>query len=312
MDDPLIWIRAIHFASTVMAAGLVVFVLVVAEPALRSAGAPFPPSYLRHAARGLYVSLVVVGLTGLAWFLLLATRIADESTVEALSDGAAWALLTDTQFGWACLMRLVFAGALAITFATRRVFAIACAALLLGGLDWMGHGAATPGDAGYVHLGADFLHLIAAGAWIGGLLPLLTLLRGLRHSADDRSTAAIHRVSRHFSDFALTAVIVLVATGLINAWFLVGALKALTDTDYGRLLTTKIAIFIAMLVFAGINRVLLLPRLSGVHSVAFQLVRYRELQLSIAVEICLGGAVIVIVAVLGVMMPAAPFSLHQH
>src|SRR3546814_15440045 len=45
----------------------------------------------------------------------------------------------------------------------------------LSSLAWSGHGAATEGGAGMVHLGADFLHLHAAGAG-GGDIPSMLFL----------------------------------------------------------------------------------------------------------------------------------------
>src|SRR3546814_15811165 len=45
----------------------------------------------------------------------------------------------------------------------------------LSSLAWSGHGAATEGGAGMVHLGADILHLLAAGAWVGALAALLLM-----------------------------------------------------------------------------------------------------------------------------------------
>src|SRR3546814_12018793 len=52
---------------------------------------------------------------------------------------------------------------------------------LLGGvaltsLAWTGHGAMDQGSIGWVHLSADIVHLLAAGAWIAAILALGTLL----------------------------------------------------------------------------------------------------------------------------------------
>jgi len=317
LDDPLIWIRAVHLASTVMASGLAVFVLVVAEPALRSVGAPFPPSFRRQAAWNFHASLAVAAVSGVAWFWLLAARIAGAPASEVFTDDTAWVLLTETQFGWACLVRLGCAAALAATFSSgsrvawRRTIALMSSALFLGGLAWMGHGGATPGAEGYVHLGADFLHLLAVGAWLGGLVPLLLILRCLSLAADRISAAAIYGVSQQFSDFAFVAVVVLAATGLVNSWFLVGNIQALTGSDYGRLLLLKVGLFVAMLAFATANRLVLLPRLS-LRETAPDQAAIRRLQHSIVAEICLGLAVVAVVAALGIMMPAAQVASHHH
>ena len=57
---------------------------------------------------------------------------------------------------------------------------LAISACVLGSLAWAGHGGATPGRPGDLHLTADILHLLAAGAWVGSLVPLALLLSELR------------------------------------------------------------------------------------------------------------------------------------
>jgi len=37
LDDPLIWVRAIHFAATLSVAGVVFFLFFIGEPAFRAA-----------------------------------------------------------------------------------------------------------------------------------------------------------------------------------------------------------------------------------------------------------------------------------
>jgi copper resistance protein D len=46
---------------------------------------------------------------------------------------------------------------------------------------------------------------------------------------------------------------VLIASGLINSWYLVGAFAALLGTLYGRLLLVKLSLFFGMLVLAAAN-----------------------------------------------------------
>ena len=52
---------------------------------------------------------------------------------------------------------------------------LAGAALAMQG--GMGHAGATGGTVGVVLLVSEALHLLAAGAWLGGLLPLFVLAR---------------------------------------------------------------------------------------------------------------------------------------
>jgi putative copper resistance protein D len=89
-------------------------------------------------------------------------------------------------------------------------------------------------------------------------------------------------------------------------------MQDLIDTDYGRLLLLKIALFTAMVGLAGINRQYLLPRLlvytrtgPGAHTVT-SLVR------STLVEVALGLGVVMIVGMLGIMAPATDMHAHVH
>ena len=45
---------------------------------------------------------------------------------------------------------------------------------------WTGHAASTPYTLRYLHLASDALHLTAASAWIGGLVPFALLLGAIR------------------------------------------------------------------------------------------------------------------------------------
>ena len=48
----------------------------------------------------------------------------------------------------------------------------------------VGHAGATPGTAGDIHLASDMAHLLAAGAWLGGLPALAMLLAATSHAND--------------------------------------------------------------------------------------------------------------------------------
>src|SRR5205823_3505467 len=66
-------------------------------------------------------------------------------------------------------------------------------------------------------LGGDGVHLPAAGVWVGGLPPLLLLLRaaGREAGADARPHAVV--AARRFSRGALVCVLALLLTGTLNA-----------------------------------------------------------------------------------------------
>ena len=78
------------------------------------------------------------------------------------------------------------------------------------------------------------MHLIAASAWLGGLLPLALLLTAARR--EGISLALAREATLRFSTLGLISVGVLIATGSVNGWILTGSVPALVGTDYGRLL----------------------------------------------------------------------------
>jgi len=52
-------------------------------------------------------------------------------------------------------------------------------AAAVAALAWAGHAGATQGGQGEIHVVADALHLLAASAWLGALVPLA--LRGVQY-----------------------------------------------------------------------------------------------------------------------------------
>jgi putative copper resistance protein D len=100
-------------------------------------------------------------------------------------------------------------------------------------------------------------------------------------------------------------VTTLLATGLLNSWFLVGPnrVRDLFLTPYGLLLCGKIAIFVAMVGLAGLNRFRLTPALGHILSDGGSSAAVKRLRLSIALETTFGGAVLTLVAVLGTLEP---------
>ena len=97
-------------------------------------------------------------------------------------------------------------------------------------------------------------------------------------------------------------------TGSINTWYLAGSIPALADTDYGRLLLIKVALFLAMVAIAAVNRFWLTPRLVRDASANATRDVLRQLRRNTVIEVVIGAIIIAIVAVLGITPPG----LHAH
>ena len=201
---------------------------------------------------------------------LAQTAVLAGSLQDALQPDALGAA-TGMGFGRSSIARALVAALFLVTFPLLRSPRAAWwHAALVGGLvcasfAWMGHGAATKGTIMLVHLASDILHTLAAGVWIGALIAfLLLLITDHRHGETERR--ALHSALHGFSGVGSALVAVLVATGLINGWFVVGlvGLPRMLTTPYGQLLTVKLLLFLVMLGLAAANRFHLTPRLEAV------------------------------------------------
>ena len=89
------------------------------------------------------------------------------------------------------------------------------------------------------------------------------------------------------------AVSVLILTGLVNSWFLVGSISALITTAYGQLLLAKLVLFAGMLGLATANRFwLVLSLIQNTDESSASLLKLRQHVMS---EQVLGTMVLLIV-----------------
>jgi putative copper resistance protein D len=244
---------------------------------------------------------------------LAQTAVLAGSLSGALQPDALGAALTGMSFGRSSLARAAIAVVFLIFFAARPTGSAAWRVAALSGgaicasFAWMGHGASTRGAAGLLHLASDIAHTLAAGAWIGALAAFALLLMPSAGSAEaDRRS--LHAALQGFSGVGSALVAVLVATGLVNSWFVVGlaGVPKLLTTPYGRLLCLKLALFAGMLGLAAANRFRLTPALGSALAGAAPMPHaISALRRSLAWETGLSLAVIALVAWLGTLAPPA-------
>ena len=240
------------------------------------------------------------------------------SLAQALSAEVVRTVLTRTTFGQVWMLRLALMVLLAGELLRRRHRAdgpalgpvgASLAAGLLVTLAWAGHAVGTDRSVRPFHLAADALHLLGAGLWLGALVPLLLVLGRARMSSASAWHALAATATRRFSTLGVFAVVTLLVTGLINAWVLVGSFPALMDTPYGRLVSTKVLLFVTIVSIAAFNRVKLMPRLpAGGNRDDLSQAALERLWRNVIVEICLGAIILTIVGALGTTPP----SFHKH
>jgi copper transport protein len=117
-----------------------------------------------------------------------------------------------------------------------------------------GH-AAAQSPVRVLNLADQWLHMLAAGVWVGGLVWLLLGLRGL-HGAERVSVVC------RFSQLAFAAVALIAVTGTLRAVPEVGSLGALVSTSFGITLLIKTSLFVALMGVAWRNRYRLVPRIA--------------------------------------------------
>jgi putative copper resistance protein D len=178
-----------------------------------------------------------------------------------------------------------------------RLMATMLGVVALASLAWSGHAGGGEGATGILHKASDIIHLIAAAVWIGTLaLLLMSLVR--RETAIDEIVAALRR----FATTGTLVVGVLIVTGVINLAMIadLASPTGLIASDYGQTLAAKVGLFLAMLAFAAANRWRFTPQLEHADGLDT-----RAIRMSLSLELCLGIAAVLVVALLGTLSPDA-------
>ena len=311
VDGPLVVVRAIHFAATAILTGTLIFRAVVAEAASASVR-PAAIVVRTQTLRVAWTSLAISAASGMIWLLLVAVSMSGLSFGESMTSDVLSTVVNETQFGRVSEIRLVLAviiaGCLAyFRFPLARGLALAMSLGLTAALAWTGHAGSTAGEMGILHLTADTLHLLAAAIWLGGLVSLVLLLSVSRRDQTHAGVSFARDATQRFSVMGIAVVVVVFATGIINAWILVGSWHALIVTGYGRLLMLKVVLFAAMLLIAAANRFWLTPRLALPTGSEPQYEAVHRLERNSMIEIALALLIFAIVGMLGTLHPAIHF-----
>ena len=106
----------------------------------------------------------------------------------------------------------------------------------------------------------DWLHLMAASLWGGGLFVLAAvILPGLARS--NRPAKVTAGVVQRFSRMAGISVGIIALTSLYNAWSFVGSVGALWEAPYGWAVMAKAVLFLLLVCLGAYNRYVSVPLL---------------------------------------------------
>ena len=297
MEAGLIISRFLHYFGVVLAFGVALFPFYC----LRT-NEPAPRVIQRSTSLIIACAALLAIASGVAWFIFTVNAMADSPTGFLDRDTVHY-VTSDTEFGKLWVGRAVVAVVLMIFSIARAVqgragrspVAVALSGILLMTLAGTGHTQTSMGVTKFVQVGSDSVHLLSAGAWLGGLVPLAIITaRGTGVEAE----AALSR----FSGMGYVAVAALFASGVVDGVILVGSFGGLFGTGYGQLLLVKVGLFLTMVALAGANRFLLVPSLGNESKRGNALAHLRG---HILLEQILGIAVLAIVGALGTIEPPA-------
>jgi copper transport protein len=257
--------RWLEFASLLAAIGVVAFVLGIIGR-IGTLGDTAVHAMQRRAR-----NLGIVAAASLAVMSLL--RLLAESRVvagtEALVDfdtAARIAFTSSWGWGWTVAMLgtgLALAGFIMAAGRVASGWRTAAAGVVIAavGPALTGH-AIGSGNLAPVAVLADYVHVMAAGLWLGTLLSIAVaaLPVAMKRPEGDRAPAVAALISA-FHPFGVWGVSLLVGSGVVSALIRVRTFSALTTTNYGELLLFKVYIFLFAGVIGAYNFMRLLPRI---------------------------------------------------
>jgi copper transport protein len=221
---------------------------------------PVPSALERRIHLLTTVAAFLVVDAGIVAFVLRASN-ALQVPLADLVYGDLQPFAEKTHFGVAFLVMTVGFGAVAALLLLAWIFdrvelrwpALALSGALASSLSLSGHQATEPNSSWLSQL-ADWVHLVAASVWVGGLVALAFCVWPLAPELRRRA----------FLGFARLAIVLVAAMVLAGAYLAVVRLPDLADlweTGYGRLLLLKVAVVLLALAWGGMHHFVVRPRL---------------------------------------------------
>ena len=280
MATLLVLCRFVHFIVVLLMFGACVFRpwLLGAKPQ------PVLDRQLLRMTRGLAWTALA---SGVIWLMLITVSMAG-SWAAALEPSTVQLVLGKTFFGQVWTWHLMLNGLLAIALMTAwKGPRLPLITLLLMTLAPVGHGAMLDGLSGQLLILNQVVHLMCVGAWLGGLLLLVMILR-------QSNRYELAPVLRRFSGVGYGLVAGLLVTGLINVRVLTGQLwPTPLFSGFALILLIKVMLVLGMLALALLNRL----RLDRCEQ------QLGSLKASVMVEWLLGVCAVAAVSLLGTLPP---------
>lgn len=259
-------------------------------------GAPGRGPRWEKARHGLGVAfaaatLVALFLSGAAQFALFRDPWAPWQEDALLLLGSPWGKVW---IGAAALTTVVTL--LRIMGRGRGVAALG--AVILAGYPAMAGHAAAAGELAGLAMLSQWLHVLAAGGWMGALAVLVLIggARGGTADESDRRAEPLLESLERFSAQARISVATIVLTGAFATWLHLGEPSALVNDAWGRLLATKLSLVALVLALGFRNWRVLSPT-------AHEPEGMRRLLVASRVEAIFGALVVAVSAWLATTSP---------
>ncbi len=257
--------RWLNFIALITVVGAAAFVLLVL-PRVGSQDdadtvSAFDDAATRRAAR-LGLAAGIVFLISAVCRLYAEHAVVGGDVAMGTILGSFWGRIWVTQFVIAVIVCIAFASARGSRRGGIAWLAVAIVSVALAATPaFSGHAIAAPGNRG-LSIALDVIHVVAAGAWLGGLLTLtvvgvpVALSIGKSTDTDARAPRGLPLVARlvnAFSPLALVFAGFVVASGVIAAWMRIGSFTALFHSTYGTVLLVKLGLVILVLAGGAYN-----------------------------------------------------------
>ncbi len=245
-------------------------------------------AYATPPARGAPLELISWGAICVGTLLVVGVQVGDSGVGLASALGssigsAALVRAVPIVMGLLLLGLALWRHTLSGRWTLLRLGVLAAGAMLSDAL--ASHAAA--GDLVPLQVAAQWLHIAAAGTWLGGLVALLVTIPG---TPGERSG----RAARRFAWSATVGIALVAGTGLVRAISEVGSLRALFTTSFGLVVVAKSVLIGALAVLGAVNHFRHAPRASQT---------LRGLQVVGASELAIGAVVLVLSATLVNLAP---------
>ncbi len=265
-----------------------------------------------------WLSIASLTLAILAALIVQTAAVLDVGFGRALSPSNLYQVLSGSGFGGPWLLQfamLVLVAAIVFIFTrTSRAWllwaGIMVMAVMFIALSITGHAGAAAKEWRSALI-SDWVHLVTAAIWVGGLFHLaLNLMPAVSGLAAPKRVRVFHEVIPLFTRYAIPSTVLITLTGVYNSWIHLDHFAALWNTTYGKTVLLKILIFIPMLVLGGTNTFVIHPRarrLTQSNDGARDpdhLKLDRSFRRSVGIEAALGVAVLLAAAVLVFLTPA--------